>query len=116
MFCLLLFVIIDHKLTLQNIVKVIDSQGFPASEAHRLGLHLGIRSHKVQDLAADNRDDCHSLLSGIIDYWLNNNLQQSWQVLADAVGACGYPVMANTLCGEQASQSQVRRRLVEGML
>ena len=125
LFCLLLFVIIDHKLTLKNIVNDLGSQGFPSSEASRLGVRLGIPPHKVQELAANNASDCCGLFSDVIDYWLRNDLQQSWQVLADAVCACGYPVVANTLHGElhqgvhttgvHTSKPQVPRRLTGGV-
>ena len=67
---------------------------FPKCEAKFLGENLGIPDYIIKTLERDAKGDSSSFFSEVINYWLNNDPEQSWEKLADAVQMCEYGIIA----------------------
>ena len=48
-----------------------------------------------------NADDWDGILSDIIEHWLNNDLNPSWEKLARALSVCGFKVIAAEIVGDE---------------
>ena len=62
-----------------------------------LGKFLGISAAVIERLAHDSGSNSERLLSVVIDYWLRNDIDQSWSKLADALQLCNYRVLAENI-------------------
>ena len=84
-------------LTIKNVLKILLRESFPSSKAFILGLFLNVPGTELKALAAGNSNDDDGLLSGVISYWLQNDLNQSWDALASAVFDCRYVSVADVI-------------------
>ena len=70
---------------------------FPECRARLLGENLGIPDYIIKTLEHDAKGDSSSFFSEVINHWLNNDDEQSWEKLADAVERCRYRIIANEI-------------------
>ncbi len=74
----------------------LKEEGFKAVDAERLGKFLDGPSTQIEELKRNNPDFI-SLLCDIIQCWLKNNFNPSWNSLAVALDKCGYRLMADKI-------------------
>ncbi len=79
-----------HKvLNLKNIKKIAHDHGLPFSKARSLGEYLDIPQHILDDIEHDCRKS-EEIFTEVINHWLHNCEDPSWDKLAVALGYCGY--------------------------
>ena len=54
-----------------------------------------------------------SILTDIINYWLNNDVNKSWNKLAEALINCGYKVIGNAILGTPPDEGLRQRHLLQ---
>ena len=86
-----------------NVITFLKHQNFPVACAGQLGKQLDGVTHGdiVTYMKKHSADDWDGILSDIIDHWLNNDLNPSWEKLARALSACGYKVIAAEILGDE---------------
>lgn len=77
----------DKELTVQTIIKFLKDRDFPAGNAAKLGLNLGLKCGKIDQFKREN-PDLEEMLRAVIDYWLRNHSDKSWKKLAEALRYC----------------------------
>ncbi len=83
--------------TLDSVTTFLRDEGFKAVDAERLGKCLDGPSSQLEELKRNNMNDFISLLRDIIQCWLKNNFNPSWNSLAVALDKCGYRLMADKI-------------------
>ena len=69
----------------------------PCFEAMKLGTFLDLSYTKLQDLSHNNTGNVEGLMIDVLNYWLETDPEKSWSKLAEAVGNCGYGVLAEKI-------------------
>lgn len=72
------------ELNLRNIVNVLHETGFSDGHWEQLGQQL-IEYDTLATFRTNRHGDCSLCLSDTISRWLNNDLDKSWEKLAEAV-------------------------------
>ena len=78
-------------------MKIFNDSDFPSSQAETLGIFLGIKSAKVEDIKRDNQGNVDGMMTAILICWLQTGKNASWKELADAVECCKYPNVATKI-------------------
>jgi len=99
------FTVIIEKIILSFIVKDLKCgkimrlfrEEFPCSEAKKLGTYLDLPYSKLQDLSHNNTGNVEGLMMDVLNYWLETDPEKSWIKLAEAVGDCGYRILAEKI-------------------
>ena len=77
-----------------NIKNVLKQKGFTSAHAEKLGLQLDEVSQQLIHTFIHNRGgidgNWDSILTDIINHWLNNDVEKSWKKLAEALINCDY--------------------------
>jgi len=112
-----LFIVTAKKLTLRNIKNFLKENGFPAADADKLGEQLdGVTAGDISTFKRNNHGNWEGIFTSIIDQWLNNDVDQSWEKLAQALSACGYEVISKKILGpsqvpEKQEDSHFHRKI-----
>ena len=85
------------NLTVLNIKTILMDEDFPVGIAEELGTFLGIKKGRIDALRKDNDGNADQLLTAIIEEWLQNDKEKSWEKLADAVRSCHHPLLADKI-------------------
>ena len=95
----MLFAVTYIDLTLKNIKNFLTKNRFPSSDAKKLGEQLDqVSSAQIQTFISNhNNSNWDSILSDILNHWLNNDPRQSWKKLGEALLDCGHKVAASNL-------------------
>ncbi len=91
-----LFLPLIFLVTLISVTTFLKEEGFKAVDAERLGKCLDGPSSQIEELKR-NSHDSKSLLCDIIQCWLDNDFNPSWNSLAVALDKCGYRLMADKI-------------------
>ena len=59
------------------------------TEPHELGVHLGIETYKLKTFEKNYPRDINRQKMEVLEHWLHNSLDCSWEVLANAVEKIG---------------------------
>ena len=70
---------------LGNIVSALEE----ITKPHKLGIHLGIETHKLEKIEENHPRDVDRQMTEVIKHWLRNNSDCSWGALASAVEKMG---------------------------
>ena len=70
---------------LQDIILALEE----VTEPYQLGIHLGIETHKLKMFEKNYPRDIERQKIEVIEYWLRNSAECSWDVLASAVEKIG---------------------------
>ena len=89
------------ELTPESIKTFLRDHYFPAVYACKLGEQLDGVSPGDIETFKKNHKDWDGILSDIIDHWLNNELNRSWEKLARALSACGCEDIAAKILGNE---------------
>ena len=82
------------ELELRNILLALKK----VTDPYQLGTQLGIATHYLQEFEYDYPKDIERQKIEVINFWLDNNEDCSWEVLADAVkGMGGYGKIVDSL-------------------
>ena len=73
------------ELTVPNILLALKE----VTEPYLLGIHLGIYPHHLKVFEYDHPKDIERQKIELIKFWLDNHVECSWKVLADAVKCMG---------------------------
>ena len=68
---------------------------FSACNAGLLGVYLCIPNSIITTLKHDSKDNSNIFFNNVINHWLNNGPEISWEKLAKAVELCEYASVAN---------------------
>ena len=90
-----------QKLELLPVIKFLKKHDFPSSRASELGVGLGIKKARIEEILQNNPLSSDKVLMGVIQHWLDDDVDQSWTKLADALQLCGYEQAARAITGEQ---------------
>ena len=63
-----------QKLELLPIIKFLRKQDFPASKASELGVGLGIKKARIEEILQNNPLSSDKVLMGVIQHWLDDDL------------------------------------------
>ena len=98
------FAYAGKELTLKNIKNLLKQQGFSSADAGKLGLELDeVSSQVIETIKHDHGGiggNWDSIFHAIINHWLNNDVEKSWNKLAKALINCDYKVIANFILGK----------------
>ncbi len=83
-------------MTRTSVTTFLKEEGFKAVDAERLGKCLDCPSTQLEEMKRSCRDS-KSLLRDIIQCWLDNDYNSSWNTLAVALDKCGYRLMADKI-------------------
>jgi len=72
------------ELNVKNVINVLREAGFAFGHWEKLGQQL-IENATLSTIRANRHGDCHLCMSDTISGWLNNDLDKSWEKLAEAV-------------------------------
>ncbi len=70
---------------------------FPSSKASELGTYLKVPQVRLQEFSHDHVRDCNREMLAVLNYWLENGKDRSWNNLAEAVEQCGYKVLSEKI-------------------
>ena len=59
------------------------------TKPYLLGIHLGIKEHELKRIEENYLRDVDRQMAEVINYWLRNNTECSWEALASAVEKMG---------------------------
>ena len=59
------------------------------TKPHKLGIHLGIKTHKLEKIEENHPQDVDRQMTEVIKHWQRNNTDCSWEALASAVEKMG---------------------------
>ena len=59
------------------------------TKPHKLGIHLGIETHKLENIEENYPRDVDRQMTEVIKHWQRNNTDCSWGALASAVEKMG---------------------------
>jgi hypothetical protein len=59
------------------------------TKPHKLGMHLGIESYELEKIEENFPRDVDRQMAEVIEYWLRNSSDCSWEALARAVEKMG---------------------------
>ena len=84
------------ELTTSNILKLLEDSGFDyVANWFKLGEHLGV---PVRERPAEEREDkIFAALKEVIDWWITNHCQPSWEELISSVERCDESNAANSM-------------------
>lgn len=83
---------------------------FSAADASKLGDGLGVPNSKIREFRSENPFDTEDMLMAIINYWLNNDFEKSWDKLANALKRrCNNAVLAGKIQGELPATEEPRK-------
>ena len=86
------------KLTVNTAIRELSE--FDNSNWSKLGINLGVPQHQRNSIAANIAGKPHGqgeALTSVLDFWLRNDLEASWEKLASAVEECSDVVLANKI-------------------
>jgi len=66
---------------------------------HKLGIQLGVPDYELSQIQSNYPRDNSRCKSEMLSYWFNNAEQQSWDVIADALGEINHRRLANEIQG-----------------
>ena len=115
---------LEKSLTVHNILEVLNTGEFPAANCEELGLALDIKKYVLHNILSNRRGQVTLQLADIFEHWLNNDLEASWDKVADALEKCGYKKLAYIISGKMKEPSMQARdedlttvpRYIEGMV
>ena len=73
------------KLDEKNVVNVLHKARFSDGDWENLGQQLMIEHHALKTIRTNHPGQCELCMSDTISQWLNNDLETSWEKLAEAV-------------------------------
>ena len=90
-------------MNLKNIKNRLKRHGFSSSCADKLGEQLDEVSPGDIETIKKNHSwkDWDGILSDIIKHWLNNDSNQSWEKLAQALSDSGFKAIAAKILGDE---------------
>ena len=59
------------------------------TKPHKLGIHLGVETHKLEKIEENHPRDVDRQMTEVIKHWQRNNTDCSWGALASAVEKMG---------------------------
>ena len=86
------------KLTVNTAIRELSE--FDNSNWSQLGINLGVPQHQRNSIAANIAGKPHGqgeALTSVLDFWLRNDLEASWEKLASAVEMSSGVVLANKI-------------------
>ena len=89
---------ITRELTVNSAIGKLSE--FDSSNWSNLGLNLGVPQRQRNVIAANIAGKPHGqgeALTSVLDHWLRNDLEASWEKLASAVEVCSGVVLANKI-------------------
>ncbi len=85
-------------LSIKNIKNFLAKHEVASSEAEKLGEQLEVPPSQIRSfISSRNSRDWDGILTDVLQYWLNNDLNQSWVKLGEALHCCGHKVAAMNL-------------------
>ena len=85
---------VSIPLKFNSVMKFLIEEYFPAGEARKLGLLLGVPAGRIQTFITNRPHNADGELMDVITYWNDNDGEASWDRLATALKKCGHAVMA----------------------
>lgn len=99
----------DQELTVDSIMRFLEERNFPASNAEKLGIGLGLPSEKVSEFKREN-PDLEEVLIAVVGHWLHSNPDKSWDKLAES---CDYANLADDIQGNKPTLLRKRTGIPE---
>ena len=84
---------------------MLNTGEFPAANCEELGLALGIKNYVLHNIRSNRRGQVLLQLADIFEHWLNNDLEASWDKVADALEKCDHKILAYNISGKMENPS-----------
>ena len=92
------YIYLGRTLDVNNVVEVLTDGEFSAADSEKLGLRLGVKPCDMKTFLKNHSGDVEHQLMDIINHWILNDPESSWEKLSWALEKCGYRNLANNLC------------------
>ena len=92
------YIYLGRRLDVNNVVEVLTDGEFSAADSENLGLSLGVKLCVMKTSRSNRSGRVEHQLMDIIDHWILNDPEASWEKLSNALEKCCYRNLAKNLC------------------
>ena len=80
-----------------KVIRFLNKENFPADKARKLGGCLDIPQGRLSTFKTNHPNDADGELMDVINYWIDNDGEASWERLATALEECHHTVIAKKI-------------------
>ena len=94
------FLYLEQSLKVGNVLRILRHNGFDSSKYEELGLQLNVELNEITRIGSDWQGN-QSKLTHVLQHWLNNDPEASWDKLAKALQSCNFRNLADIIRNRQ---------------